>query len=333
MRVFVTGVAGLVGSHIAERFRDLGHDVRGIDNLASGAIDNVPDGIDFRQADCLNSDAYRDSMWGADIVYHCACTAYDGFSVVAPAFVYRNTAQATVEVASAAVAAGVGHFVHCSSMARYGDRPSPFVEDVDPAPVTPYGLAKHASELIVRNLFETHGGTYSIAVPHNIIGARQRFTDPYRSVAAIMINRMLRGHQPVIYGDGSQRRCFSFIQDVLDCLERMGTWTEAHGEVINVGPDEGAVTILELAETIAGLLDFSLDPIFEAPRPLEVGEAVCSSDKARRLLKYETRYTLEDGLREMVEWITRTGPREFRYDFEAEINSQVAPLSWRERVL
>ena len=108
-------------------------------------------------------------------------------------------------------------------MARYGDLKPPFREDMAPLPITPYGLAKHASELIVQNILSTHGGTYSIAIPHSIIGPRQRFDDPYRNVVAIMINRMLRGLQPVIYGDGRQVRCFSFVTDVIYCLEKMGT--------------------------------------------------------------------------------------------------------------
>lgn len=121
MKVFVTGVAGFLGSHVAERFRDLGWAVTGIDNLAGGSISNVPEGVEFVVADCLDRDAYAGYLAGSDLVYHSACTAYDGFSVFAPAFVYKNTAQATVEVATAAAASGVARFVHCSSMARTED--------------------------------------------------------------------------------------------------------------------------------------------------------------------------------------------------------------------
>jgi UDP-glucose 4-epimerase len=243
MRVFVTGVAGFLGSHVAERLRDLGHEVRGIDNLAGGELGNVPSGVELRELDCLDRSSYLDFMAGSDVVYHCAAAAYDGLSVFSPAFVFRNTAQATVEVASAAVANGVGRFVHCSSMARYGEVPAPYREDQTPAPVSPYGHAKRVSELMVANLFDSHGGEWAVAVPHNIIGPRQRFDDPYRNVAAIMINRMLKGLQPIVYGDGSHRRCFSFVADVIYCLEQMATSPLAAGEVINIGPDEGTVTI------------------------------------------------------------------------------------------
>jgi UDP-glucose 4-epimerase len=333
MRVFVTGVAGFLGSHVAERFRDLGHEVRGIDNLAGGNRANVPDGVQFELFDCLDRASYLPLMDGTDLVYHCAAAAYDGLSVFSPAFVFRNTAQASVEVASAALTSGVSRFVYCSSMARYGKARPPFTEDMQPTPVTPYGHAKHVSEQVITNLFDTHGGDWSIAVPHNIIGPRQRYDDPYRNVASIMINRMLRGVQPVIYGDGSHERCFSFISDVVYCLEQMGTSPVAVGEIINVGPDEGAVTILALAEEIAALLDFSLRPIFVPERPTEVRVATCSADKARSLLGYETKTTLREGLSAMIDWIDNRGARDFSYDLEVEIVTPSTPRTWVDELI
>jgi UDP-glucose 4-epimerase len=332
-KVFITGIAGFLGSYVAEHFRDLGWDVSGIDNLRGGSIENVPDGVEFQVIDCLDRAAFLPLLAGTELVYHCACTAYDGLSVFSPAFVYRNTAQATVEVASAAVASGVARFVYCSSMARYGELGAPFTEDMTPAPANPYGLAKHAAELIVQNLFETHGGEYCIAIPHNIIGPRQRFDDPYRNVASIMINRMLRGFQPIIYGDGSNMRCFSFVQDVISCLDAMGTSAAAAGEVINIGPDEGAVSILGLAEEIADSLNFDLDPIFVPARPLEVSVALCSSDKARRLLDYETKTTLREGLNSMIEWIGSHEPTDFSYDLDIEILTEQTPSTWVEKLI
>jgi UDP-glucose 4-epimerase len=333
VKVFVTGIAGFLGSHVAERFRDLGWIVTGIDNLVGGSPSNVPEDVEFNVADCLDRDSYCRQLAGSDLVYHCACAAYEGLSVFSPCYVYKNTVQATVEVATAAVAAGVERFVHCSSMARYGNLQSPFGEDMAPAPVSPYGLAKHASELIVKNIFDTHGGDYSIAIPHSIIGPRQRYDDPYRNVASIMINRMLKGQQPIIYGDGSQVRCFSFVSDVIYCLERMGTLREAAGETINIGPDEEATTLLGLAKTIAELMNFSLDPIFVPSRPFEVKAATCSADKARRMLGYETRTDLRSGLRTMIDWIDRQGAAEFRYNREIEILTPSTPATWVDKII
>ncbi|MFD6094892.1 NAD-dependent epimerase/dehydratase family protein [Nocardiopsis flavescens] len=333
MKVFVSGLAGFLGSHIAERYRDLGCQVVGIDNLYGGSRHNVPDGVRLEILDCLDRDSYKDILAGSDIVYHCAAAAYDGFSVFSPAYVYRNTVQATVEIASASIAADTGRFVFCSSMARYGALPAPFTESQVPRPSTPYGVAKYTCELLVSNLYEIHGGDYSIAIPHNIIGPRQRYDDPYRNVASIMINRMLQGLQPIIYGDGSHVRCFSFVDDVIYCLEKMGTSPLAIGEAINIGPDEGAVTILGLANEIASILDFDLDPIFVPERPREVSTATCRADKARRLLGYRTETTLRDGLANMVEWIERIGPRAFSYDLEIEIPRAITPATWTDKLI
>jgi UDP-glucose 4-epimerase len=332
-RAFVTGVAGFLGSHVAQRFHERGWDVVGIDNLAGGSLANVPDGVRFEAIDCLDRASYVDLVRGSDLVYHCAASAYDGLSVFSPARIFRDTVQATVEVASAAIDGGVGRFVHCSSMARYGDQVAPFSEDMKPAPVSPYGVAKWSSELLVENLFQIHGGEYSIAIPHNIIGPRQRFDDPYRNVAAIMINRISRGLQPLIYGDGSQRRSFSFVNDVLFCLEKMGTAPEAAGQIINVGPDESSITVLELAQEIAHLFDFKLDPIFISARPTEVADATCNSEKARRLLNYRTSTGLREGLEAMIEWHRLHPSANFRYDVELEIHSEKTPRSWVERLI
>jgi UDP-glucose 4-epimerase len=337
-KVFISGVAGFLGSHLADRFSDLGWQVSGIDNMSGGSERNVPDQADFLVADCCDRESYAHLLSGADLVYHCASAAYDGLSIFCPSYVFKNTAQATVDLATASIAAGAGRFIHCSSMARYGALTPPFTEDMKPEPVTPYGLAKYTSELMVENLFSGHGGSghrgeYAIAVPHSVIGPRQRYDDPYRNVAAIMINRMLRGKQPIIYGDGSQLRGFSFVGDVVACLERMGAEPAAAGQVINVGPDEETTTVLRLAEEIADIMSFQLDPVFVPARPREVAHATCSADKARKLLGYQTSTSLRDGLTRMVEWMAVQEPMEFSYDIEIEIPSAVTPRTWVNRLI
>jgi UDP-glucose 4-epimerase len=227
----------------------------------------------------------------------------------------------------------VKRFVYCSSMARYGKQQAPFHEDQTPLPEDPYGIAKYAGELLVANVSATHGMEHVIAVPHNIIGPRQKYDDPYRNVASIMINRMLQGKQPIIYGDGEQVRCFSFVQDCVDPLLKMGTQSGLSGEIINIGPDEEAVTINELARIIAQLLVFDLDPIYVTSRPQEVRDARCSADKARRLLGYRTKVSLEEGLRSMIDWIREHGPKPFAYHLPIEIDSPLVPATWRDRLL
>jgi UDP-glucose 4-epimerase len=218
-------------------------------------------------------------------------------------------------------------------MARYGNGTPPFTEDDEPAPVDPYGLAKVAAEQFVANLGDIHGMEWAIAVPHNIYGERQRFNDPFRNVVSIMINRILLGKQPMVYGDGSQRRCFSYVADVVEPLAQMAEHPSALREVINVGPDSGAVSILDLATMIAGLMDFELSPIFLPGRPREVVVAECSAAKARKILGYAPTWSLEDGLRRTIDYIRRHGPKPFEYHLPIEITSELTPAVWSERLM
>lgn len=333
MKIFITGVAGFLGSHLADAMLAEGHEVVGVDNLIGGYLDNVPEGVDFYQVDCQYLNTMNKLMKGVDIVYHTACTAYEGLSVFSPNLVCQNTFQITASVASAAVAQGVKRFVYCSSMARYGTQEVvPFTEDMIPKPQDPYGISKLSAENLLRCLGEVHGMEVVIAVPHNIIGPRQKYDDPYRNVASIMINLMLQGRQPIIYGDGTQKRCFSFVQDDIDCLKKLAFQDNCVGEIVNIGPDEEFVTINELATTIADILNFKLDPIYMPGRPQEVKLATCSADKARRLLGYHTEYSLRDGLTEMIRYIEARGTKKFRYHLDLEIVNDKTPATWKNRL-
>jgi len=331
--VFITGVAGFLGSHLASHLLAEGHRVVGCDNLAGGYEDNIPEGIEFHRADCNDWDKMLEIVRGAEVVFHCAATAYEGASVFSPHFVTQNIVGASSGIFSAGIAAGVKRIVFCSSMARYGAHPVPFTEDMAPRPQDPYGIGKVAAEHLLQNLCEVHGVEHVIAVPHNIYGPRQVYDDPYRAVPAIMCNLMLQGRQPFIYGDGTQRRTFSYVADVVPCLARLGFDPAVTGEVWNLGPDEEFVTILHLARTIAGLLHFDLDPIFVPARPQEVHLASCSADKARARLGYVTRCKLEDGLATQIEYVRTRGTRRFRYNIPLEIRNERTPRTWSERLL
>jgi UDP-glucose 4-epimerase len=334
MKVLITGVAGFMGSHLADEFLAKGYDVVGIDNLIGGYYENVPEGVEFYAKDLGDFDAVKDHFTNVDLVVHTACTAYEGLSVFSPALVTRNTSHITTVAVSASIRAGVKKFVHMSSMARYGTQDTvPFTENMTPKPQDPYGIAKYAAELLIKNICETHGMKYVILVPHNIIGPRQKFDDPYRNVASIMINRMLQGKQPIIYGDGSQMRCFSFMQDVIDPLMIACETDVVDGQIVNIGPDEEFITINDLAKEIAGILDFNLDPIYMSGRPQEVKHANCSADKARKLLNYETSTSLNWGLTELAEWIKIKGERPFNYHLPLEFITEQTPKTWSERLM
>lgn len=334
MKIWITGVAGLLGSHIAEALLAQGHIVDGNDNLVCGSESNVPKKLSYTLTDCRNFEIMKLNFlqFQPDVVVHCAATAHEGLSSFSPSFITKNIYEASVTTFSAAIAAGVKRIIYMSSMSRYGDgngsRP-PFKEfPIFVGPADPYGVAKVAAEETLKILCKTHGVNYAIAVPHNIIGIRQRSIDPYRNVAAIMINRCKQGKPPIIYGDGSQKRCFSPIADVLPSLLRMIDGA-ADGEVVNIGPDNGEITILELAQKIMKLTNYTNDPEFMPARPNEVKEAYCSSDKARKLLGYEPKQSIDDCLKEMVDYI-KASP--FVYDFPIEIEKN-CPKTWTEKLM
>ncbi len=333
MKVFISGVAGFLGSHLADAYTRSGDQVVGCDNMIGGDLQNLPEGIEFQEADCGDVETMKLLLADVDLVYHCGAIATEGLSVFSPAIIAKHVYQNTAGLLAAAASKRVKRFVYCSSMARYGKGDTPFRESQPAVPEDPYGIAKYAGELLVRNVSETHGMEYVIAVPHNIIGPRQKYDDPYRNVASIMINRMMQGKQPIIYGDGEQKRCFSFVQDCVDPLVKMGTQKDLAGEVINIGPDEETVTINELARILAKLTGFNLDPIYVPSRPREVRDATCSADKARRLLGYKTQVSLREGLRSMVDWIREHGPKPFEYHLPIEIDSPLLPDTWKSRLI
>ena len=217
-KILVTGVAGFLGSHLSQQLSELGHKVVGIDNMIGGYEDNIPKNVEFHNIDCCDFEKIKGVMKGVQIVYHCAATAHEGLSVFSPFEITKNNYLASVSIFSAAVNEKVKRIIFCSSMARYGSQKYPFTEEMTPKPVDPYAISKVAAEQVLINLCELNKIEWVIAVPHNIIGPKQKYDDPFRNVVSIMINRMLQGKAPIIYGDGKQTRCFSYIDDCLSCM-------------------------------------------------------------------------------------------------------------------
>ena len=296
-----------------------------------------------------------------EVLVHCAATAHEGLSSFSPSFITKNIYEASVATFSAAIAAGVKRIVYMSSMSRYGtgrvfcaedeggyienigdieiagriyknpSRP-PFIEDFHlVAPVDPYAVAKVAAEDTLRILAKTHGIAYSILVPHNIIGTKQRYVDPFRNVASIMMNRCLMGLPPIVYGDGMQTRCFSPVADCLPSIIKAVNGA-ADGEIVNIGPDTGMISILDLAGKIIALT--GAEPVLNhmPDRPNEVKHAYCSSEKARKLLGYKENQSIDDCLKEMVEDIKAKGTKPFIYDFPIEIELG-CPETWLKRLM
>jgi UDP-glucose 4-epimerase len=332
MKIFITGVAGFLGSHLADRMLELGHEVAGNDTLIGGYEDNIPAGVEFYKIDCCDIDAMTTALKGCDVVYHTAATAHEGLSIFSPNFITKNIFQASVSTISAAIQNKVKRFVYCSSMARYGNQEFPYKESQRPQPVDPYAIAKVAGEDVLKSLAEMNDMEWNIAIPHNIVGPRQCYDDPYRNVMSIMINRVLQGKPPIIYGDGNQMRCFSFIDDCVYCLEKLALDPDIKNTTVNIGPDEEFVTIKSLAELICRELDFHEPIIYLADRPKEIRYAVCDSTLARELLGYQTSKTLLDGVRATIDFIKIRGTKPFDYsNYPLEIINKYTPITWSQR--
>ena len=330
-KILVTGVAGFLGSHLAELLANLGHEVIGIDSMIGGYEDNIPKNIKFHKIDCCDFEKVKIIMSKVNIVYHCAATAHEGLSVFSPYEITKNNYLASVSIFSAAINHKVKRIIYCSSMARYGEQPTPFLESMKAMPVDPYAISKVAAEDVLINLCELNNIEWVIAVPHNIIGPRQKYDDPFRNVVSIMINRMLQNKAPIIYGDGEQTRCFSYIDDCLSCLVPMLDQKNLNKQIINIGPDEEFVSINKIAEICSNLTGVNLSPVYKPGRPREVKHATCSADKARKLMNYKTSISLKESIQKTFEYINKRGTKPFDYNIEIEINNEITPKTWTQK--
>ena len=333
MKIYITGIAGFLGSHLAKKLKGQGHEVGGNDSMIQGELENLPKNINFHKIDCCNYLEMVKNLKDYDIVYHCAATAHEGLSVFSPNFITKNIYQASISVITASIVNKVKKFVYCSSMARYGTQKNPFTEDMPTKPQDPYGIAKVAVEQTLQLLCEIHGMDYNIAVPHNIVGPNQKYDDPYRNVMSIFINRNLQMKPSIIYGDGSQKRCFSYIDDVIYCLEKLALDKNINKEIINIGPDEESISVFELAKLVSNETGFNGQPIFVNERPQEVKEATCSANKAKKLLGYKTKTTLKESIKLTAEFIKKRGTKPFNYNLPVEIVSEITPETWIKKTI
>lgn len=337
MRVFITGIAGFIGSHIAEACIARGDTVAGNDSLICGDRNNVPARASFKSFACQNGPrlgTFKSVLdeFKPDVLIHCAATAHEGLSTFSPHFVTQNIFEASLATFSAAIASGVKRIVFLSSMARYGELDPPFTEDMACRPSDCYGIAKLAAEECLKNLCNTHGVKWSICTPHSVIGVRQNYQDPMRNVASIFINRCLRGDVPIIYGDGKQKRSFSPIKDCLPSFMKIIDG-KADSQIVNIGPDKNEITINELAEKVMRLTGLNGKPQYMEARPNEVKFAYCSSDKARKLLGFKERQSIDECLKEMVEYVRKQKPKPFRWNMPIEIDSPLCPKTWKLRLM
>ncbi|MEU7854028.1 NAD-dependent epimerase/dehydratase family protein [Nonomuraea sp. NPDC049141] len=330
----VTGGAGFIGSHVAADLLRAGHRVVVLDDLSGGDPANVPDGALFHHGSVCDPEVV-DALfaeWKFDYVFHLAAYAAEGLSHFIKRYNYTNNVIGSVNLINAAVNTGtVRCFVFTSSIAVYGHAEPPMTEDLVPAPVDPYGIAKYAVEQELKVTHEMFGLPYIIFRPHNVYGERQNIGDRYRNVIGIFMNQILRGEECTIFGDGEQTRAFSHIDDVALPIARSIGNPRAYGETFNIGGDR-PYTVNELAGAVAAAMDAPLR-VRHLPARHEVVHAYSSHDKARELLGVGTgEVSLADGLAQMAAWAKKHGPQEPSVFSGIEVARNMPP-SWQALIV
>jgi UDP-glucose 4-epimerase len=299
-KIIITGVAGLLGSRMAEWVLE-NHPschIIGIDDLSGGYKEHVPTQVEFHALD-LAKDEISSLFKGVDIVYHFAAYAAEGLSPFIRKFNYSCNLVATANVVNACIEHQVGRLVFTSSMAVYGVGTPPFQETDIPSPIDPYGVAKFACEMDIKIAGEQHGLDWCIIRPHNVYGRNQNIWDRYRNVLGIWMYQYKKGLPFTIFGDGSQQRAFSSIDDCLVPLWKAGTDPRASKQIINIGSWK-YYSIKEASEVLKKVIGDG-DTKHEEARH-EVKDALPSHEKSVQLLDYEDKTSLEAGLRDMWNW-------------------------------
>jgi UDP-glucose 4-epimerase len=328
-RALVTGAAGFIGSHVAEHCLALGMSVVASDDLSGGFRENVPAGTTWVQGDLKNCQFVR-SLWKEhgpfDYVYHLAAYAAEGLSHFIRAFNYQNNLVASMHVVNEAVKSTVCRcFVFTSSIAVYGTGQTPMTEEMIPRPEDPYGISKYAVELDLVAAHEMFGLPYVIFRPHNVYGERQNIADKYRNVIGIFMNQVLQGQPMTVFGDGTQTRAFSYIDDVAPIIARAPSVHEAYNRVFNIGADI-PYTVLELAQEVARAFAVKANITHLAARN-EVVHAFSDHAAVRDAFDPPQHTNLREGIRRMADWVKRSGPAA-PVRFENIEIRQKLPASW-----
>ena len=324
--ILITGVAGLMGSRMAEWILENRPEfhIVGIDNLSGGHEDFIPGGIEFIKADLIDCNL-SELLSGKkiDYVYHFAAYAAEGLSPFIRRFNYQNNLVATANVINYSIKYEIKRLVFTSSMAVYGTGKPPFSESDLPAPVDPYGIAKYACEMDIKVANEQHGLEYCIIRPHNVYGINQNIWDKYRNVLGIWMYQKLIDQPLTVFGEGKQKRAFSYIDDCLSPLWMAATSKMAKNEIINLGGIE-ETTILEAANLLAQIVGGSKIKSL-SPRH-EVNMAYSTHEKSVKLLGYQDNTDLSMGLKQMWEW-AKTLPTRERFEWDQyELDKGIYPF-------
>lgn len=327
-KVLITGGAGFIGSHVAEELVNRNYQVTVLDDLSGGSKKNIVPGAEFVQGSVTDHDLitciFEEKQF--EYVFHLAAYAAEGLSHFIKRFNYENNLIGSVNLINASVNTGVKCFVFTSSIAVYGASPElPMTEATRPHPEDPYGIAKLAVEQELQVCKDMFDLDYLVFRPHNVYGERQNIGDKYRNVVGIFMNQALQNLPMTIFGDGDQKRAFSYISDVAPVIARSIEMREAYNHVFNVGA-ETPYTVNELAETVA--LAMGVEPqIKHLPARNEVKLAYSSHEKVQEFFGAPQPVGLEEGVRKMAAWVKAHGARKSQKFKNIEVSKNF-PVAW-----
>jgi nucleoside-diphosphate-sugar epimerase len=309
----ITGIGGFIGSSLARELLKRGEQIRGVDNFSTGRRENLAEllgKIDLREADILDLDAMRLACAGVDYVLHQAAIPSVPRSVLNPLESNRANVDGTVNVLVAACDSKVKRVIYAASSSAYGDTPTlPKHERMLPDPISPYAVAKLASEHYMASFYRCYGlETVSLRY-FNVFGPRQDPSSPYSGVLAKFITQMLAGQQPTIFGDGEQSRDFTYIDNAVDAnlLACKAPAAQVAGKVFNVATGR-RVTLNETFKLLQKLTSYSGSPIYAAERGGDIKHSLADISLAEAHLEYKPKVSFEDGLRLTVDWYRSLEP-------------------------
>ena len=311
-KCLVTGGAGFIGSNLTESLIGDGVQVRVLDNLSTGFMENLEPflgDIEFKQGDVRDLDTLREVMVGVEVVFHQAAVVSVPKSVEDPIEAAMVNDLGTLHVLEAARRAGVRRVVFASSCAVYGDLPQlPKRENMETKPLNPYAASKLHGETYAYLYSDLYGLETVCLRYFNVYGPKQDPTSPYSGVISIFLDRAVKGELPTIFGDGEQFRDFVYVADVVEANLLAAYRDNIAGDVINVGTGS-AVTVNNLWEKISQLAGVEGEPERAEERPGDIRESVADITRARELLAHEPHYSFEEGLELTWEWYRNKSTR------------------------
>jgi UDP-glucose 4-epimerase len=304
-KCLVTGGAGFIGSHIAQGLLEAGHSVRVLDNFCAGFkknLDGFANDIELIEGDICDEGMTAKAVNGIEVVFHQAALASVPLSIDKPLDSHRACATGTLNMLHQSAKAGVARFIYAASSSAYGDQPTSSKRETDlPMTLSPYAAAKLAGEYYCQAFFHSFGLQTTGIRYFNVFGPRQDPNSPYSAVIPIFVSRILNNQSPIIYGDGQQSRDFCYVKNVVHANLLAAQATNAGGKVINVA-DGRQTTLLQLLLMLADFFGEKVDPKFEPARSGDVRESLADITLARKLLGYEPKFTLEEGLKATIEY-------------------------------